>query len=521
MRRAVTLLLSALLIVACSKTPEPPKPPVDAALPSGSAADAAALVKALETDRSRFLREFSQVDYAVQRRLLEISGVEAELGGPQAADAALRALMKELERIVAMPQPRWQPIDTSNQVDGALGVAASLVELAGLTMGLEELYGDGVPKHTGRNTEHGKNRIDIENGKVSYQSETAATAGGLTGRFTTLMKVNACPDAAGKLNLDFTTQSNISSSNAGANTTIRVQLTRTVNDDAEYDGIESTTHVEAASYGANAASFVDLDTGVSTTDGAANGTTVNRRGERTTDADVKNARDLADMLYRFGITFAELIADVWKGGACVKLEPTSDPAKRAGVQPSTQFSITAAPRSKIDATPTGGTVRATLSGGSSLQPNGTPVKADAKFEYVAPDEKDKSASIAFESRSRRGIGKGTLEFDTKKPKAYSIEGGAGEFHGSGVACGLDSEFVVRGSGVTVTFTPSGSEGGTYRYTGNMSGFSVWGDGTYTVIYRDSTAVSISASGPGHVEGGASASGSETYTLTPYEGDCGG
>jgi len=82
---------------------------------------------------------------------------------------------------------------------------------------------------------------------------------------------------------------------------------------------------------------------------------------------------------------------------------------------------------------------------------------------------------------------------------------------------------VRGSGVTVTFTPSGEHGGTYSYTGSMSGFAVWGNGTYTVNHHESGAI-ISATGPGSVKtplGTHTRSGSETYTLTPYEGDCGG
>lgn len=533
MRHAVTVMMSALLAVACSQGPAPPATSNTSPASAGSgpaanaAADVAALLKAIDADRSRVLREFSQADYAVQRKLLTFSGVEAGIGGPNSTDLALRGLMKELEILATAPEPRWIPLQATDQVDGTLGVAATAVELVGLTRELGQLYGDGAPKHDGRKTESGRAEIDIKDGTVNYVSEKAGTAGDLSGRFTTLMKVNVCPDPEGKVVLDIASQTNLSHvrGTSGSNTTVRVQLTRYVTENAEYDGLDAKTHVEAASFGANAAHFVDLDTGVSTFDGAANGTTVNRRSERASDADVKSAHDLGDIMYRMAIVYAELVADVWKGGACVKLEPTTDPAKRTGVEPSTQFSIAAAPRSKLDGSPVGGTVRATLSGGSSLSPNATPVRADATFIYVAPNEKEQNATVALEARSRRGIGKAELAFDTREnKKAYNIEGGADEFHGTGLACDLGEQFFVEGSGVTVRFEPASVQAGRYSYSGNMGGFAVWGNGNYTVQYQGDVAVSMKAEGPGSVKtpkGTYSRHGSEIYTLTPHAGECSG
>jgi hypothetical protein len=77
--------------------------------------------------------------------------------------------------------------------------------------------------------------------------------------------------------------------------------------------------------------------------------------------------------------------------------------------------------------------------------------------------------------------------------------------------------VVEGSGVTVRFVPASAQSGRYSYSGNMGGFAVWGNGTYTVNYQDEVAVSISAQGPGSVKtpkGTFTRSGSETYSLTP-------
>ena len=63
----------------------------------------------------------------------------------------------------------------------------------------------------------------------------------------------------------------------------------------------------------------------------------------------------------------------------------------------------------------GGTVTATLNGGASLQPASGKVPADARYQYAGPAQKKEKATIDFEARSKRGVGKATLEFDTRQP----------------------------------------------------------------------------------------------------------
>ena len=171
----------------------------------------------------------------------------------------------------------------------------------------------------------------------------------------------------------------------------------------------------------------------------------------------------------------------------------------------------------------GGTVSASLNGPSSLDPAGGKVRSDAKFTYVGPDEKKKQASVTFEARSKRGIGKAELAFDTNEGAAYSAKGGADDFVGTGEICDIAAPFTIAGSGNTVKFVPGDANGGTYTYAGNMSGFAVYGNGTYTVKYADDVAVSITATGPGSVKtpaGVMSRTGTEQYKLTPMEGGCG-
>jgi hypothetical protein len=77
----------------------------------------------------------------------------------------------------------------------------------------------------------------------------------------------------------------------------------------------------------------------------------------------------------------------------------------------------------------------------------------------------------------------------------------------------------------VRFERESPAGGRYSYSGNMSGFEVWGHGTYTVKYNEDVAVSITATGPGNVKtpmGIQSRVGTEQYQLTPKDDPgCGG
>src|SRR5688572_29815904 len=82
----------------------------------------------------------------------------------------------------------------------------------------------------------------------------------------------------------------------------------------------------------------------------------------------------------------------WESGRCIDLKVSSSPAKRKGIRPNTAFDLEALPRAKSDGASVGGTVTATLNGEASLQPASGKVRADAKYGYAGPTEKDKTAS---------------------------------------------------------------------------------------------------------------------------------
>jgi hypothetical protein len=169
-----------------------------------------------------------------------------------------------------------------------------------------------------------------------------------------------------------------------------------------------------------------------------------------------------------------------------------------------------------------------LTGGSTLQPASCKVPADAHYQYAGPARKNETATIGFESRSKRGVGKASLEFETKVLRGYQMEGGAADLHFKGQVCDLERTFALRSDGelndVKLIFTPDSRSGGKYSYSGTMSGFDdegrkytfrVHGNGTYDVKYANDVATSIAARGPGTVEtlhGPQNGAGAENYTL---------
>jgi len=480
----------------------------------------------LKRDRAAVVREIAKKEYVLQRRMLDFSGLTEELGGPERADAALRELMRALEASATPPAiSEWQRVADGDEVSGTFAVSQATFELTLVGLDFKNSYGDGKASQSGFKNDSGQVELNVKDGSVEYSSAHEVNSAALSGKFSTHMKVNVCPDAAGEIRLQIEGRASMSRKNGtrGSNTQFSIDVTRYVDDDANMSDLDFHSNMQSAEFGGNAGTFVDMDLDASTR-GGNNGSKTNRRSSKASDADVAAADSLAQILKLMAISYTEMTREVWEGGKCVRIDTESTPAKREGVKPSTNFSLYAGPRSKVDGSAVGGTVRGTLKGEASLDPGATKLRADATFAYIAPGERNKQATVSLEARSRRGIGLADVAFNTAGA-AYRVEGGADEFHGSGVACDLAQQFFIEGSGVTVRFEPSSANDGRYSYSGNMSGFAVYGHGTYTVNYSDEVAVSIRATGPGSVKtpmGTQTANGTEDYSLTPVESaECAG
>jgi hypothetical protein len=351
--------------------------------------------------------------------------------------------------------------------------------------------------------------------------------------------MDTCPDENGKVTIDIDVESQMTlktREGSGGYVKSQMKYERYLDDDANLisgnDGGASNTRLRMGGFEDFQGQSLDISLGVERggetffREHAEQGFSIFRpeEVERTMDM-IKSAQTLQMLVAEAMLRgMGSSAGSPWESGRCIDLKVKSSPGKRRGLAPAAAFELDASPRVKSDGKPAGGTVTATLTGGAQLQPASGKVSADARYQYTGPDKKNETASIAFESRSRRGVGRATLDFDTKALSAFRIEGGADEFHGSGVACDLAEQFFVEGSGVTVRFEPSSAEVGRYSYSGTMSGFRVYGNGTYKVSYRDGVAVSLRATGPGSVvtpAGTHTREGSEDYTLAPIESaECG-
>jgi hypothetical protein len=357
--------------------------------------------------------------------------------------------------------------------------------------------------------------------KAEYDAVNQFSADGLTGKSEVHVQIAACPDANGH----FTTKGSMRTSVASADgnftssSSIDVTLQGLVNDDAQLASSEHQTQSDTSytvAHGGRVHVNISLTKSVvgdqvtaaaiklNTFNWASDSEFANQQGEFT---------NVMDSL----VSSAALDAAVkgWQSGRCVALDPTLAPDKRSGLKPGTAVIITAQPKSKIDGWPVGGTVKATISGDKTVAPADTKVPVVARFTYLAPDEKDKSGTVSLEARSRRGVAKADVSFDTNQG-SYTAEGGLQDFHGTGTICDLAKPFTISGSGNTVTFTPRSATAGTTSYLGVMQGVRVYGHGTYTVR-ADQTGGTITAKEKGSVVtplGVFSATGTEKYTLTP-------
>ena len=544
MRTALPTMVLTLLLAACAPRSDESAPAGNAAYRSPTQAE---IDRYVAEGPEPSLRRITMFDYLAHYRLMEATGMVEALGGERRAIAALEALGGQYERRLRGAEaeaPRMIPaaFDGTGMDSGFVGlgvgafggmIAGGMVNGAASSMTDEQLAeaAKAGPVQLGGKDGGFELQFD-ENGSVDQTIEfEGEVAEGLKGKIRVRLHMDACPDAQGKLNITIKVESQVSvdgQPGTGGTVSAEFKMERWLDDDAHLidedgsaaemtmtasgtQGGRSQSYGARMGYGRGGAGHEDF--------GDDRGFSIFRPDE------VRHAVSLAEQSFQYLQMVAEIMlrgigkgGGPWESGRCVDLQVTSSPGKRKGIRPSTAFDIEARPRAKSDGAPTGGSVRATLSGGSQLTPSSGKVPADAEYQYAGPDKKDEEAGIAFEARSRRGVGRAALDFDTKRKRAYHVAGGADAFYGTGTICDLEAPFTVSGSGVVMQFTPSSEQGGSYAYKGNMSGFAVWGGTSYTVS-ADENGGSMTGTGTGCVRtpmGTRCKGGTEKYTLTPTE-----
>jgi hypothetical protein len=322
--------------------------------------------------------------------------------------------------------------------------------------------------------------------------------------------------ADGSFDIQATIDTKTSKGGAGQNATIDLKITGHVDDDAKIADKNIETHTQWSDFGGGKGQFVDFTTsGPSGVDKFV----VNRSGGTVTKDFFAMSAFISTM---FGLMLAdryiEAAEKAWLSGRCVKLEPTTSSGPK-GLKPGSTSDITAAPRSKIDGGPVGGSVTAKLTaGGASVEPVSTKVPADATFTYLAPDEIGKKGTVSLEARSKRGVAKASIDFDTSG--TYTASGGT-EVTFSGTVADLAGPFTLSGTGqgfeVTFSFAPSGPTAGALSYTGTGDGFTMEGTGTYTISGADPDPLTLTYTAQGCVSIGGCRTTTNAITLTRAAG----
>ena len=492
-------------------------------------------VEAMQSEVDRFIAlapadqepRLAEMDGRMERELWTLSGLEAALGGPAAADAAFAS---QSQAIVARAREiGGQPIAISglrrkatapsapNIGEGLFGgiVIVNLGADAIVSSSNDFKDGQTASGELAKGTTISESREHVE-----MNVDATEESSGVTTRLRIKVEVNPCPDATGRFNgkAKVDVSATKTGGSTGQNGTIDVTISGQIDDDANLASSDMDYRMEWSDFAGGKGSYVDVSGSMGDTKVV--GATLNRSGG-TPSASLQRDASSVGMLYAYmaKAKVVEAAAKGWQSGRCVTLQPTAAPGP-TGLSPSSASTISAAPRSRVDGAAVGGTVTATLSAGeAAVDPAGSKVPADATFTYTAPGEVDKTGSVSLEARSKRGVAKASIDLDTKQ-KSYIASGGTEVIY-SGTIPDLAQPFTINGAGqgfdVVYTYTPSSETAGAMSYEGSGSGITLKGSGTYTISGADPDPLSLTATAHGCVNVGGCRDTTDVITLTRASG----
>lgn len=489
---------------------------VDAVFRDGDTPDAgaladlqAALLALPETERLGVLNELAG---RVEQEAASIWSVGADRSTLDLAWSTVAAQLSSPDDPVFAPPATSGLRRTASPSASSVGVVGVMMAMLGLGVTADATVSaaNGLkPGEVSAADPSSGTKVSGSLGESAIGMEFNGTQDGVAVTFKASATVHPCPDPSGNFDLSINVDLTTSKGGAGNHSTIDIDVTGRVGDDAELAEKNIDSRTQWADYGGGTNQFLDFGfSGASGLEGFA----LNRSGGKVTEGFAKLSVIMSAM-------FVALVSDyylkaaekAWKSGRCVDLTPTAAPGP-TGLEPSSSSEISADPKSKLDGQPTGGTVTALLSaGGDSVSPSSTPLAAPATFTYVAPGERDQSGTVSLEARSRRGVGRGSITLDTKAAQAYLIVGGLQDWQVSQTVCDIMVPFTFTTSIGTMNL--SGGLTGTYEATGELFAYT----GTYAFDFPNGT------DQPGTLVGGGSGviagqpgSGDESYTVTPVD-----
>lgn len=545
-RRCLAVLLTVALVAGCGSggSDDSTEPAADDPTSETHARidEAIALANGPDDERDAALAAGSDEVVAI---MLDAGGISEALGAEEARAAAAEVfagVLPEMEDIsredlgLASAESLFQ--NALSQQGGATGTgvdgSTSAAFVGFMTALVTAMTGTKLSNDIGARVIKGNADgfgVEIDRGRVSMQNSTTKTLNGIDGTIDTDVNLTPCPDPDGKVSVKATIDVGlyVAGSREGGRSELDITVDAQVNDDAvvtssdlNYRFQMSDTRADGKGVFLDASESIrltgreDMATATASVIKEAN---VNRTGGDITRA---QAQSYYALMFKMAIIMQEGLLyqakDAWESGRCVDLQVTTDPATRTGLAPSAPVEVTATPTSKIDGTPTGGTITAEVTGGTSITPTGK-TGAPAAFAYIAPGEKDKAATITLEARSKRGVAKATIDFDTKA-KGWVASGGGGGLVVTGQVSSLTEPFSLTGTfpggSGTFTYTPTDERSGTYRSSFSGSGVTGSTSGTYTIAGDAGSTLTLTGTGDGCVQdiGGSCRNTTEVITLTP-------
>jgi hypothetical protein len=497
-RMRILVCLLAGVLTACARQ----APPASTEVPAAQSAAPTFIPSRAQLDQFReqgpdpTLRRIAVADYWLHYKLMQATGIEEALGGEV---QAVRGASKEIPTMIpaAFTGEGMASGMTGMSVGSFMGMVTSGL-MSGLSdQQISDMKAAGPIK---RSSDDGSFEMSIgQDGSIAQSMEFAVNANGINGKVKIATRMDTCPDENGRVTIDIEVDSQMSvqgKPGTGGHVHSQMKYERYLDDDAHLidgnDGGASNLRVRMGGYENFQQQSADITVGH-----ARGGTPIFERHDEQGFSifrpdEVARVEKLLQEVTSLQTVMAEAMLSglgsgpPWESGRCIDLRVTHSPGKRSGLSPSAAFDLEALPRVKGDGTPAGGTVTATLTGGARLQPASGKVPADARYGYVGPEKRDESARIAFESRSRRGVGRATLHFDTKNSRSYRVNATSHGATFTGEICSLDQPFVLNVDSITgrwpMEFTPSDGQSGRMKGTYSWDDCTLSGGGPYAVTF---------------------------------------
>lgn len=431
-----------------------------------------------------------------------------------------------LDRVAAMSPEAAAAIDGLNMLVAGV-MAYYTAGLSGETSQTSKSDSPSVPISGQQGT--ATSNVGLKNGDGATTFEIASEANvllyGLRAKSKVSLTTAFCPDADGHLSFSIRYSGDGTAGKDGTvsyDHNVEAKITATVDDNANLS--EADIHLTQATRSAAEGKAVYVET---SQNARATGTDYSqwqwgdaqlvRESSQVTTADRnrlagKGLRQAAQ-LAAGALVGAE---HQWKSGRCIKITATSP----GSVKPKATSKIPVSVTHRQEGKTVPAKVTVELSGGESVSPLVIP-KAPDDITHIAVDKDGAAMTIKLTATSKRGKAEETLKINTKG-MVFKLDGGADEFHGTGIVCDFEKPFVVSGDGLKVKFTPTSKTSGTYNYSGTLKGFGAWGKGTYTVKYDGDNPVHVTAKGPGTVKtpmGDMTAEGTEEYSVSASQDGC--